>query len=243
VMLGYLDSTAAVGQFAVAQKLPLALYGVVDLWSATLYPQVARLIISDRERLRGQIEVFMTLSLAVALPLCVGGALTGHDLIPRLFGSAYTSADTAFALLLAALSIALLTVNLGSVLAAGGQERRYALAVSAGAVANVLVNFISIPLLGIDGAAAATIAAEVAILVFVARRYRIVVGPLRLDLPRLARIALAVVIMAGVLAALGSSVNVFPRIVIGAFAYVGAALALGVITRSELRMLRAGGTA
>ena len=44
--------------------------------------------------------------------------------------------------------------------------------------------------------------------------------------------------MAGVLVVLGSSVNVFPRIVIGAIVYAGAALALGVVTRAEISMVR-----
>lgn len=238
LLLGYLKGSGAVGQYGVAQKIPLALYGLVDLWSATLYPQAARLAVNDRAGLRDQVRVFVSLSLALAVPLAVGGAIAGPDLIPLLFGDAYDAAGGAFIVLLAGLAVALVTVNPGSVLAAGGDERRYALALAGGALATVALAFVLIPLDGVTGAALATLGAELAILLFVSRRFATLVGGFAFDSGRALRVLAATAAMAAAMLLVGLVSGVVVQVVTGAVVYVLAAPALGVVRFSELRALR-----
>lgn len=234
VMLSFLEGAAAAGQFAVAQKIPLALYGLSDLWSATLFPLVARLMASDRTALREQVAVFVSLSAAIAVPLVVGGALVGDDLIPRLFGEPFAPAATAFAVLLGGLGLALVTVNFGSVLAAGGDERRYAVGVTAGAVLTLVLDAALIPPFGVLGAALAVAIAEVAILGYLLHRYRAMLGAVALEASRLARIVMATAVMAAVLVALADA-DVLVRLAAGAITYLVAAAALGLVPRDVLR--------
>ena len=241
VLLGYLKSPAEVGIYGVAQKIPLALYGVMDIWSATLFPQAARLIERDPVTLRTQVRTFVSLSLALAIPLMVGGAITGAGLMPLLFGDQYDAAGGPFIVLLAGLTIALVTVNPASVLAAGGEERRYARALIWGALVTVALALALIPLDGVTGAALAVLGAELAILAFVVRRFTVVVGGgLALDVPRTLRILAATAVMAAAMLLVGLGAGVLVQIGAGLVVYAAVAPLLGVVRMSELRALRGG---
>jgi O-antigen/teichoic acid export membrane protein len=237
IMLGYFKGPSAVGQYSVGWKIPLALLGVAQLWSATLYPQVAKLISDRRDELRAQIKLFTSLGIAVALPLGVGGTIVGHDLIPALFGSRYGPAGDAFSVMIWALALSLLTYNIGTVLAAGGAERRYAVGRTLGAAVAVGVNVVAIPLAGLMGAAAAVVAAEFVVLAYMIYSYRPLMGAVQVDGRRVVGALIASAAMAGALLVVGDSVGVGVRLVIGAGVYVAAALAGGVVRPDELAPL------
>lgn len=234
IMLGVLSGAEAVGQYTVAYKIPLALYGVLGLWSASLYPQAARLVMDAPEQLRDQVDAFTTLGIGLALPLAAGAAVLGTALIPVLFGTDFAAGGTPFVLLSCALALAIVAVGFSAVLAAGGDERRYALGVSLGAALNIAINVVAIPLYGTTGAAAATVASELLVVTYMVRRYGAVVGPIGVDGRRVARAALATAVMAGALLAL-HGLPVLVRLPIGALVYAGAAVALGAVRPSDLR--------
>jgi O-antigen/teichoic acid export membrane protein len=236
VMLGYFKSSAAVGQFSVAQKLPIALLGVVQLWSASMYPQAARMMAERRDELRSQVSLFTSLGFALGLPLAAGAVIVGPGLVRLLFGSAYAPAGRAFVLVMCAVALSLLTVSVSSVLAAGGHERRYAVGRTLGAVASVAANAVAIPLAGVDGAAATMVFAEFVVLIYMLRRYQQVVGPLALDVGRAVRAVGATAIMAAAVL-LASDLGVAGRIALGIAVYAVAGVATGLIRREELRQL------
>jgi O-antigen/teichoic acid export membrane protein len=237
IMLGYFKGPSAVGQYSVGWKIPLALLGVAQLWSATLYPQVAKLITDRRDELRAQIKLFSSLGIAVALPLGVGATILGPDLIPALFGSRYDLAGEAFRVMAWALAVSLLTYNVGTVLAAGGAERQYAVGRTLGAAVAVVVNLAAIPLWGVLGAATAVVAAECSVLVYMVYRYRQLMGNMEVDWRRVSAAAAATAVMAGALLITGETVGVGFRLAIGAGVFAVAALATGAVRRDELAPL------
>ena len=93
-----------------------------------------------------------------------------------LFGPAYSSAGPPFAILMVASAIAMVTTNYTSLAMATGQERTFALSVTVASIVNVLLNLLLIPLYGTIGAAIATVAAELLILLICARRVISVIG-------------------------------------------------------------------
>lgn len=238
VMLGYTKGTEAVGQFGAAQKIPLALYGVMDIWGATLFPQAARLADTDRDELRRQVGTFLSLTIIAAVPLAVGGALAGPELVPLLFGEAFRDAGGPFVILMAGLAVAMVAVNQGSVLAAGGDERSYARILIAGAVVTIVLGMFLIPLDGVRGAAFAILGAEMTILGLTAWRFAVHVGAVTLEGARIARGAAAATVMAAVMVMAGRSVGVVAEILLGAISFAAAAVALGVVRRSDLAELR-----
>jgi O-antigen/teichoic acid export membrane protein len=238
VMLGYMRGTDEVGQYAVAYKAPLALIGIGTTYVAALYPHAAALFVEDRERLRRQVMRLSSLCVTIALPLGIGATVAGSGLMPVLFGSKYGPAGTPFVLLVWAVAVILVSMNFGNVLLASGDERRYALGVTCGAVANLGLNFILIPAYGTTGAAIDTIAAEVIVLAYMVVRFRRVLGPVELEWARIGRSALASGLMAGCLLAIPDSVGAVARCAIGVALFVALALALRVVTPQELRELR-----
>jgi O-antigen/teichoic acid export membrane protein len=238
VMLGYLKSTEEVGQYAVAYKVPLGLISIGVVYVAALYPHAAELFVQDRKRLRRQVMRLSSLTAAIALPLGVGATVAGSGLMPVLFGSRYEAAGTPFVLLAWAVAIIFVSMNFGNVLLACGDERRYALGVTCGAVVNVGLNLALIPAFGTTGAAIDTIAAEVVVLAYMLWRFTRVLGPIRLEWGRIGRSAVASALMAGGVLLVPASVGAVARCVIGAVLFVAFALALRVVTPAELAGLR-----
>jgi O-antigen/teichoic acid export membrane protein len=237
LMLGYMRDTRTVGEYGVAYKIPLAIVSFAALWVSSLYPHAAALFAEHRDRLRRQVSMFAGFALIVAVGLGVGATFTGDDLIPAIFGGHFDAAATPFILLMWSSAIIIVSVNFGNVLLACGDERRYAIGVTVGAVVNVLVNLVAIPAWGANGAAIATIIAESVVLSYMLVRFRRVVGPLSLERARIARGLAASGALAAVLIALPSSMSVFARIAVGTAVYLVAMVAFRAVDRDELRAL------
>ena len=234
VMLGYLRETADVGQYAVAYRIPLALTALAGLWVQALYPHAAALFERDRDELRRQVGRFASMAIVLVLPLGVGATAVGHDLMPVLFGGAYDEAGTPFVLLVWAAALILVSVNFANVLLAVGDDRRYALGVTLGAVLNVALNLVLIPEHGTTGAAVATIAAEALVFAYMLVRFRSVIGPVALDRARLVRGVAAAAGLAAALAALSPLLGALALTAAGTAVWIVLALALGVFTRAEI---------
>lgn len=234
LMLGYFKDTATVGQYSIAYKIPLAAIGIVVLWGSVLFPHASALAVDRRNELREQLNFFGSVAMVATLPTLAGAILVGHDLMPRLFGAQYGPAGTPFILLMAAAAIVFFTLSYGTVGVAIGEERNAAWAATAGAVANVVINLAAIPLFGMNGAAGATITAELVVFGLVYRKLLQKLGPLPLDWSRVGRALAATALMVAVLLPL-DDLTVLVRVVIGTTVYTAAAVALRVVLPSELR--------
>ncbi len=232
VLLGFLSNSAAVGEYLVAYKLPLALLGFASLWITVFYPHAAT---QEWPSLRRQIGTFTTLSLILAIPLCAGSFILANPLMTTLFGSHYAPAGLYFKLLMLAVGCAAVDANIGQILLATGHERTFALGVSFGAFANLALNFILIPSLGPEGAALATIAAEAIVLVFMTSRLRTIMGMPRLVWLRVAGAAVSSGGMILMLVVVVPRWSVFFRLGAGALCYLALALATRTVRLSDYR--------
>ncbi len=237
LMLGWLEDTATVGQYAVAYKLPLAILAFAALWGSVLFPHFSALAERSPAELREQLGFFASLSLVGSLPLLAGAAIVGPDLVPELFGARFEPAGAPFVILMGAGALVLWTVNYGTAAVATGDERHYAVAVTLGALLNVLANLALIPAFGMEGAAAATLGAEVVVFVYVAVRLERRLGRAPLDLDRIARALAATAAMTAALLALPDALGPVAQVGIGLAVFVAIALPLRVVQVGELRQL------
>jgi O-antigen/teichoic acid export membrane protein len=240
ILLGYLRENEDVGQYAAAAKLPIVLMGFTALWATALYPHATRVFEQDREALRRQLGGFSSLAIVAALPLAVGSTLVGRDVMLGLFGAAFGPAATPFAVLMWATAIAFVSINATHVLLAIGGERDFAVAVTAGAVLNVALNFALIPGLGPTGAALATLAAEAMVLVVSWRRLATVLGPAPLDARRILGALAANGAMALALISVPEATPPAIRIALGAVVCAAGAIAFRAVRRSDVALLRRG---
>ena len=235
VMLGWLESTVVVGQYAIAYKIPLAVLAVAALWGGVLLPHMTPLAHGRRDELREQLGWFMSLGLALMVPLVCGSLLVGHELMPQLFGPEYEASGTPFVLLMVAAGLVLVTMNVGTAVLAIGDERQSAIAVTAGAAINVAINLAAIPLFGMVGAAVATIAAESVVFAYLMRRAVGALGRPDLEGDRIARSAAATAVMTAAVVAADGLVGAMGQIAIGIAVYTAVAVPLHVVRPEELR--------
>jgi O-antigen/teichoic acid export membrane protein len=170
--------------------------------------------------------------------MLVGGAVVAEDLVVAIFGAEYRDAALPFAVLMLSTAVVLVSVNVTQVLLAIGEERHFAWSVAAGALINVVLNLVLIPVAGATGAAVATVAAEV--VVFAMNTGRLVrrLGRPELETRRLAGVVAATAVMAVVVVLMPAGVSVWVRLAVAAAAYAVGAVAFGAVRRSDAALLR-----
>jgi len=234
VLLGFLATSAAVGQYLVAYKLPLALLGFASLWNGVVFTHAAT---EEPEQLRRQIGIWLTMAVVVMLPVCTGSMFVAHGLLRAFFGAGYGPAALYFQLLMASVAIALVNGVFAPVLLATGHERALARSVTIGAIVNLSLNAVLIPLFGAAGAAVATIAAETGVFVSLSLHISRRVGVPTLAWPRVLAAVASTAAMAAVLALVLTDELVWWRILGGAAVFCVAAALTGVVRVSDRRLV------
>jgi O-antigen/teichoic acid export membrane protein len=234
LMLGYLDSTHAVGIYAVANKLPAGLVLLANVWINAFLPHTARRLATAPEALAEDLGHVLTATLSLSIAICVGAYLCAGPLMPLLFGHAFRAAAAPFWLLAVAGSLVLVQASFSNILRG---QRYYTVVITGAAGAIVALNFVLIPLSGPLGAAIATVAGELGLTSLTFLGVRKMLGTVRVDSARLLRSVVAVGIMAAAMIlvpALGG--GVIAQICVGLVIYMTAAAALRVF---DTRLLRA----
>lgn len=161
-MLGLLGSEACVGYYANAHKVVNIVLALVTAVSAVFLPRLSREFGKaeyEKTAARG-LEAVLTL----AVPGCVGLWLTAEDVTLVLFGAAFLPGVRALRIL----SALVLVKGLGDmvcyqVLFSAGRERILTAGYLLALLLNAGLNGLLIPQFGHDGAAAASLAGEVAV--------------------------------------------------------------------------------
>ena len=156
VMLGALESPAAVGLYVVASRGADLIAMVLLAVNTAFAPTLARLFAQgQRRQLEHTVARSTRLITLVSLPLALGFILFG-DLFLRLFGPEFAAARTTLVILSLGQLVNAATGTVGMLLNMTGHERDTALAVGVSAVLNVVLNLLLIPRFGLSGAAIAT---------------------------------------------------------------------------------------
>jgi O-antigen/teichoic acid export membrane protein len=223
LMLGYLDSTRAVGIYAVASKLPWALVALTNVWLNVFFPHTAQRLAVDPRSFARDLGRIVTATIVIAAAVAVGAFLCAGSLMTTMFGASFHAASEPFALLSVAAALVLLQANFSNVLLAAGSQRYFVVIMTVAAATMVLLNLILIPSFGTVGAATSTVLGECCLttlaLVGVTRR----LGPISLDATRLARGMIAVAIMALAMIATRSLGGAAVQVGVALTAFVAAA--------------------
>ncbi|HEX8385510.1 MAG TPA: flippase, partial [Rubricoccaceae bacterium] len=163
VMLEFLDSTVAVGQYSATVKVLSVVLVVPRAVQIAVFPQFAAAL-GDRERMRALGRGVTRTMLALGLPVAATGPWLASGLVSEVYGADYAAGGPALAVLFVSAGVVYLNAAVGTPLMAWNRERAYLWVVGVGAVANVALNFVLIPAVGMVGAAAATVSAEVVVL-------------------------------------------------------------------------------
>jgi O-antigen/teichoic acid export membrane protein len=153
VMLGFLASTRESGIYAAASRLALTVLFVMNAAQFVVAPRLAAA--AATRDMRAMTEVVSTLNILSVL----AGLVIGTALIPwagpilGIFGGEFSQGGGVLQVLVFMQILNVLTGPVGTVLSMTGGERRLALLLALGLLANICLNIVLIPRYGSMGAA------------------------------------------------------------------------------------------
>jgi O-antigen/teichoic acid export membrane protein len=159
ILLGLMDKPEVVGWYNAAYKVMMLFVGIAGLLQMAFAPFFASQ--KDNQKLfkRGM-SGFAVILMSLSALICGTLFLGSHDLIKFLYGNDYLKSIP----IIRFLSIALIFIYLGTVFLAPllftGFQKYYLLSVLIGAVSNIILNLILIPIWSYKGAAIATISSN-----------------------------------------------------------------------------------
>ena len=162
VMLGWLSNEVEVGLYESAQKMVKIITTVTTSLSTVMVPQISNLFShGEKEKILDVTNRAFSVMTLLSIPLLFGICAIRNTFVPWFFGYGFESVSN----LLIYSSFLVLTLSWSSILGKQlligcNREKEYTIAVSIGAVVNLLLNFILIPSYGSKGATIASVAAE-----------------------------------------------------------------------------------
>ncbi|WP_207457006.1 flippase [Azospirillum sp. SYSU D00513] len=198
VMLGFLAPQEEVGWYAAAVKVQMLTLTAAQIVMNAFIPQLAAAY-GDPERMRERMRDYATTMLSIGAVVATGGVVLAPAVLALLFGEAYRPGGDALRLLMVSVAVVHLNMTLGNPLLVWNRQTAYMAAILAGGAVNALLNIVLIPRWGIEGAAVATVAAELTALAGLAWVHRRTVGQLYLGIAARAALcaALALAAVAG----------------------------------------------
>ncbi len=168
VMLGSMAGMDQTGLYDYAEKVSKMPMSVITALGAVVLPKMSTIIAEGRnEEARSLVVVTMWFMLACALALSFGIAAVAPEFAPVFFGDGYDGCIPLLRVLCVIVPLICATNVMGvQWLLPTKHDGLFTASVATGAVINVAVNLFAIPVAGAMGAAIATVAAEVAVMVF-----------------------------------------------------------------------------
>jgi O-antigen/teichoic acid export membrane protein len=234
VLLGELKGNVEVGWYKASAKFLLFFTVLRESFLVAIYPVFASVAHSDRQRMGGLVTRAVRYQMIVALYFIICFVILPR-VAPTLLGTAFQNTAAVLPIMALMLVPQTISITMGRVLVASGNQKRVMVATGIALVVNVALNLALIPRFGFMGAAAAGMASELAVAgvnVFYVHRY-------------VARTTMTRAILRPVLAAViaGAAIHLMPwlhlyaALPLAGVLYAGALLALRAFTPSELKQV------
>lgn len=181
-MLAFLTSTAAVGLYGAAYRLFETTLTLSYAFVAALMPLLARVGGSDRSALNFTFALGCKLLIVVLFPIGLCFVLFAAPIVDLLYGPQFSASASALRLLGGAVALYGLAYLCSYVLLATDRQRLVPWVTGIGAMFNIALNAVAIPLYSVDGAAAVTTLTQIGLTVVmvalvVRETGRIAIGP------------------------------------------------------------------
>lgn len=165
-VLGAFKGDYAVGIYGVATRIYTIIKQLLNSVTTVILPRCAALVGEGKlEEYHKLFERTLKSMLTIVLPAMVGMFMLSDEVILIISGPSYLPGSTALKILSLALGCAVISYTLVQlVLLVWKKDRQYLTSTVISAVANLVLNFIAIPLWGWNGAALTTLIAELIVL-------------------------------------------------------------------------------
>lgn len=157
IMVGTMVSTTDAGIYATASRVATLLTFGITLVNSIAAPLMSQLYAQGMiQQLQRMLTYVAWGSFLFATPLCIGVILWNKEIL-SVFGDGFVGGAGALTILAVGRWVNALTGAAGYLLAMSGREKQAAYILGANALLNIVLNFLLIPIYGIDGAAVATL--------------------------------------------------------------------------------------
>ncbi len=158
IMIGYFIDDSSVGIYKVAFQLATFAALITTVINKTLWPKVSSWGKKGQmDSTEESLARAFTFSLLLALPILVGGILLGERILYFFYGKEFTSGYLTLVILLCAQVVNIFQQLFTMYLGALDKQKDSFKVTAIGSITNVILNVFMIPLIGIEGAAIATL--------------------------------------------------------------------------------------
>ena len=157
VMIGYYMSNSDVGVYRVVMQFTSIAALTATSLQATLWPKVSRWEKTGEViQIKKSLSRAITYALLLATPLCIGGILLGDKLLYYFYGAEFSKGYPVLVVLFIVQIINVFQFFFLTYLGAMDMQKKAFKVTSVTATANIMLNAVLIPVIGITGAATAT---------------------------------------------------------------------------------------
>ncbi|AFV22752.1 polysaccharide biosynthesis protein [Methanolobus psychrophilus R15] len=157
IMIGYFIDEASVGIYKIAFQLTTFTTLVATTLTITLWPKISHWSKKgNKEYIEKAISYSITFSLLLALPIIAGGILLGDKILYFFYGAEFAVGYFTLIILFCAQLLNIFQSLFAMCLSALDKQKDSFKVTAIGAISNIILNIVLIPLFGIEGAAFAT---------------------------------------------------------------------------------------
>ncbi len=180
IFLGFIVSEAAAGIYNVAYRFLFLLFMIPNYAAHAIFPLASNLYIHSRKDLLKLYQQTLNIAILIGIPVSSGLWLIAPDIIILIFGSDFQNSIPLLRYLAGLFFLSGFNILMGIFLTACDQQARRTKAESIIIIINITGNAILIPLLGIKGAAIATLASEALLSLYIFIMLRTHIGPTKI---------------------------------------------------------------
>jgi PST family polysaccharide transporter len=161
LIISWMRSASEVGIYSAAIRVIQIFYLVPSILQLTTLPLFSRLANRDDQKFRTTLERVVGAIFLISIPLALGGAILGTQVMALVFGDAYRPGGMAFTILMLTMLVDFPATIISGAIFAYDHQKSLIVTSAIGGIANVALDLALIPPFGIVGSAVATLIAQV----------------------------------------------------------------------------------
>lgn len=165
VMLGYMKPETDVGSYNAAYKIFLLSIVPFGLIFSSFLPTLSRIGLNKSQEFTSTLKKYALFLVGTGIFSSLLLFFFSKEIVQLVFGERYLASYQPLSILAVNVLIISINVFLGNPMMVWGKQKEYSIAITFGAIANIILNFLLIPKYSYTGAAVATVLSETTVFV------------------------------------------------------------------------------
>lgn len=237
VMLSFMQGDVSVGLYNAPYKLLFVLTSVYSVYMTSIFPMMSRFFIDSQDALKFTYHRSIKYLLIIGIPIAVGGTILAKEIILFVYSPQYLGSVPALQILM--WSVVFMYVNglTSNLLNSSNKQLTVTKITSIGAIFNILINLIIIPIWSFIGASISTVLTEC--LIFIV--FTIYISKTKFHLEKRLIITVLKLLFASFVMVIilhFIKLNIIATVLIGAIIYGILILLIKVLDEKDLQMIK-----